>query len=110
MHKLGGQRRASSADADLEDDLDGFIDDDLTGEDWRLELQQVTGYDPKKCAYNSEPTNIAVAELKTLHFPLPVCLPHHFLGRNWFPVLVRVDRVDRAVSEMVITAAPGSNA
>ena len=30
--------------------MDGFIDDDLAGESWRMELQQITGYDPKKCA------------------------------------------------------------
>ena len=41
----GGQRAAAY---DEEDDLGDFIDDDMGGEDWRLELQSVTGYDPSK--------------------------------------------------------------
>ncbi|CAK0785697.1 hypothetical protein CVIRNUC_008908 [Coccomyxa viridis] len=48
--RSGGQRQASEAADDLEDDIDGFIDDDLAGESWRMELQQITGYDPKKFA------------------------------------------------------------
>ena len=44
-HVEGGQRAAAY---DEEDDLGDFIDDDLGGEDWRSELQSVTGYDPSK--------------------------------------------------------------
>ncbi|CAL5228159.1 g11239 [Coccomyxa viridis] len=46
--KPGGGLRASATEE--EDDLDGFIDDDLGAEDWRSELQAVTGYDPSKYA------------------------------------------------------------
>ncbi len=41
--------------------MDGFIDDDLAGESWRMELQQITGYDPKKCALIFVPMGPAAA-------------------------------------------------
>ena len=59
--------------------MDGFIDDDLAGEAWRLELQQITGYDPKKCALR--PIEFAAAAYISCclcTFPI-----QNKLGRSW---------------------------
>lgn len=52
--------------AELED-LEDFIDDDLAGEDWRSELQSVTGYDPTKC-------------VNVCPYPLSVCTTSSIIG------------------------------
>ena len=76
LHEVGGQRRPSEAHDDLEDDLDDFIDDDLAGEAWRLELQQITGYDPKKCAHVSKPMEPGTAASGIIHLRLFVHFPY----------------------------------
>ena len=60
----GGGLRASAFGE--EDDLEGFIDDDLGAEDWRSELQAVTGYDPSKCAAHLLP--LSSIEHNTVHW------------------------------------------
>ena len=67
LRKVGGQQRASEADHELEGDIGDFIDDDLAGEDWRMELQQITGYDPNKCVLVPKPTLHAAAVFRSTH-------------------------------------------
>lgn len=43
------RKRERGYDLSEEDsDMEGFIEEEVDVEDWRLELQKVTGYDPSK--------------------------------------------------------------
>ena len=66
---LAGVGLRASAVEEEEDDLDGFIDDSVGAEDWRSELQAVTGYDPSKCAAAS-----VLSQRTTLHTALALSL------------------------------------